>query len=207
MIRTASRRAASVVKSARFLQTGSLRSSFAARRFATADHNDTMYNYDLHDSASSSSRIDANFHQGVADSINEPMLALAYDYQDFDDDDDDDDDDIHDSVQMTTANGTRPPPASASSPYPAPTSIQSQEGGGKNVPSRKSAGGGGGSGRYDAVAYIQVVDTKIFPYLFVSFEVYSNILTCALVVLFLDIIKQAPLPQVRNVRDLSTRRL
>jgi hypothetical protein len=82
----------------------------------------------------------------------EPMLALAYDYQDFDDDDDEDDDDDDDdgrSLDTTSefaimAGGTRPPPAanhsktmgSSSTPYPAPSAS----------PPRKSAGGGG-SGR------------------------------------------------------------
>jgi hypothetical protein len=78
----------------------------------------------------------------------EPMLALAYDYVDYDDEDDDGDENMS-SLDTTsvTSSGTRPPPPAAvtnnsnsSTIYPAPSAPQT----------RKAAGGGGGGagGRY-----------------------------------------------------------
>jgi hypothetical protein len=70
----------------------------------------------------------------------EPMLALAYDYVDFDDDDNDDDDQNISSLNTTAITSAANNGNNTSTIYPAPSAPQ-------NTPaSRKAGGGGGGAG-------------------------------------------------------------
>jgi hypothetical protein len=149
MIRTASRRAVSSGGSpfrwiaGRTTTTPAGVSNLRIARFATGSR---IWD----DTRSATSLTD---YPGSSALHHEPMLALAYDYQDFDDDDDDDGslDTTSTSEFAITSAGTLPPAGSnnkttgsSSTPYPSPSAS----------PPRKFTGGGGGSGRY--VLYDQV---------------------------------------------------
>jgi hypothetical protein len=144
------------------------------------------------------------------------MLALAYDYVDFDDEDDNDENMSSLDTTLITSGGTRPPPPAAaaaannsnsSTIYPAPSAPQT----------RKAAGGGGGGagGRYviyDDQVGIWSLDIVmcVLRHSNEIMELYSDVMDdfflshslCSLFIYF-----QTPLSQMRNFCHFSTRRL
>lgn len=132
-----------MLETAQFRSAGRVRSSSSAARSARtttsiATRRVARFSTSLNDK---DPYCDSNTSLNHSMGIPEPMLAVAYDY-----DDGDDDDEEEDSERDTTGvSASRPPPNSTggSSPYPAPTA---HEAGPNKIPSRKSAGEGGGGG-------------------------------------------------------------